>query len=39
MNTFECMMCKLILNAVSHAVVAAVMIKIASAYRYVQVFV
>jgi hypothetical protein len=39
MTSFDCTLCKMLLNAVSHAVVAAVLIKIASAYRYVQVFV
>jgi hypothetical protein len=29
----------MLLNAVSHAIVAAVLIKVASAYKYVQVFV
>jgi hypothetical protein len=39
MASFDCTICKMLLNAVSHAVVAAVLIKVASAYRYVQVFV
>jgi len=39
MTNFNCTLCKLLLNAVSHAAVAAVLIKIASNYRYVQVFV
>jgi hypothetical protein len=39
MTSFDCTICKMLLNAVSHAVVAAVLIKVASAYKYVQVFV
>lgn len=39
MPNFDCTFCKLLLNAVSHAIVAAVLIKVASAYKYVQVFV
>jgi hypothetical protein len=39
MTSFDCTLCKMLLNAVSHAVVAAVLIKVASAFRYVQVFV
>jgi len=37
--SFDCTLCKVLLNAVSHAVVAAVLIRVASAYRYIQVFV
>jgi hypothetical protein len=36
---FNCKICKMLLNAVSHGVVAAVLIKVASVYKYVQVFV
>jgi hypothetical protein len=39
MTVIDCTFCKMLLNAVSHAVVAAVLIKVASVYRYVQVFV
>jgi hypothetical protein len=39
MINFNCTLCKMLLNAVSHAAVAAVLIRVASAYRYVQVFV
>lgn len=39
MANFDCTLCKMLLNAVSHAIVAAVLIKVASAYKYVQVFV
>ena len=39
MTDFNCTLCKLLLNAISHAAVAAVLIKVASVYRYVQVFV
>jgi hypothetical protein len=39
MTSFDCTFCKMLLSAVSHAVVAAVLIKVASVYRYVQVFV
>jgi hypothetical protein len=39
MVEFNCTICKMLLNAVSHAVVAAVLIKVASVYKYVQVFV
>jgi hypothetical protein len=39
MTSFDCTLCKMLLNAISHAVVAAVLIKIASVYKYVQVFV
>jgi len=39
MVEFNCTLCKMLLNAISHAAVAAVLIKVASVYRYVQVFV
>jgi hypothetical protein len=39
MNCFDCIFCKLALNVISHAFVAAVLIRIAASYRYVQVFV
>ena len=39
MTSFDCTICKMLLNAVSHAVVSAVLIRVASAYKYVQVFV
>jgi hypothetical protein len=39
MNDFNCTLCKMALNLMSSAVFAAVMIRLASAYRYVQVFV
>jgi hypothetical protein len=39
MVEFNCTICKMLLNAVSHGVVAAVLIKVASVYKYVQVFV
>ena len=35
----NCTICKMLLNAVSHALIAAVLIKVASVYKYVQVFV
>jgi hypothetical protein len=38
MNDLNCTLCKLLLNAMSHAAIAAVLIRIASSYRYVQVF-
>jgi hypothetical protein len=39
MVEYNCTICKMLLSAVSHAAVAAVLIKVASVYRYVQVFV
>jgi|GEM_PF-6837211 len=35
----DCSFCRLILSTVCNAFVAAVLIKVASAYKYVQVFV
>jgi len=39
MGDFNCKLCKMLLTAMSHAVVAAVMIRLASAYKYVNLFV
>ena len=39
MSNFDCTICRLLLNAASSAIVVAVLLKIASAYRYVQVFI
>ena len=39
MNNFDCTIGKMLLNVASSAIIMAVLIKVASAYRYVQVFV
>jgi hypothetical protein len=39
MSNFDCTLCRLLLNVASSAIIVAVLVKIASAYRYVQVFV
>lgn len=38
MTDLNCTLCKILLNAVSHAAVAAILIRVASAYKYVHVF-
>ena len=39
MGNFDGTLCRLLLNVVSSTIIVAVLVKIASVYRYVQVFV
>jgi len=39
MNEFDCLFCRMVLSIVSTGIVAAIMIRLASWYKYVQLFV